>query len=197
MEARVLEHASEYLYKLPCHWFIHYFFVHSIFAINNMPPAKSPNLYHGIPPYSLAELTDSVHGEFVYPSQLQLSKCLPPLPLAQTKMLPFPWRPLITPWRKARVVKRPGLSNVWPSSSGPQLWLKTVITITSQELLGINIEYKPCRVYVNVVAIERYGPCLSSVCYISIKHPYSSYPGIVGYSYTTSENAWKLCNACD
>jgi len=48
--------------------------------------------------------------ELVYPSQLQLSAYRPPLPDAQTKILPFPFRPLTTPLRKARLAKGPGPS---------------------------------------------------------------------------------------
>ncbi len=48
--------------------------------------------------------------ELVYPSQLQLSAYRPPLPDAQTKILPLPFRPLTTPLRKARLAKGPGPS---------------------------------------------------------------------------------------
>ena len=48
---------------------------------------------------------------------------LPPLPEAQTKMLPLPLRPVETPCTKARAASRPGPSTVLPSSSGPQLMM--------------------------------------------------------------------------
>lgn len=83
--------------------------------------------HHGISPFSVALETDKVQTEFVYPSQLQLSWSLPPLPDAQTKMDPFPSLPWVMPWMNARVARRPGPSTVLPSSSGPQLEKLTVI----------------------------------------------------------------------
>ena len=71
-------------------------------------------------PFSVALDTERVQMELVYPSQLQLSWSRPPLPLAHTKMLPFPCRPLATPLMKARLARLPGPSTVLPSSSGPQ-----------------------------------------------------------------------------
>ena len=53
--------------------------------------------------------------------QLYTLSHLPPLPEAQTKMLPLPLRPVETPCTKARAASRPGPSTVLPSSSGPQL----------------------------------------------------------------------------
>ena len=50
--------------------------------------------YQGIFSCSEVDETDIVYMEFVYPSQLQLSWNLPPLPLAQIYIEPLPWRPL-------------------------------------------------------------------------------------------------------
>ena len=52
--------------------------------------------------------------ELVQPSQLQLSRCLPPFPEAHTKMDPRPRRPRTTPFRKARFASGPGPSTVLP-----------------------------------------------------------------------------------
>lgn len=51
------------------------------------------SLYHGALPCSVTLDIDKLYTEFVYPSQLQLSCSLPPLPDAQINIDPFPLRP--------------------------------------------------------------------------------------------------------
>ena len=93
---------------------------------------EQASLYQGIRPFSVALDTDRVQMEFVYPSQLQLSWSRPPLPLAHTKMLPRPLRPLATPWMKALEARLPGPSTVLPSSSGPHEALHHVELLFNQ-----------------------------------------------------------------
>ena len=152
----------------------------------------------------VAELTERVQMELVYPSQLQLSKSLPPLPLAQTKMLPFPARPLATPWRKARVARRPGPSTVRPSSSGPQLGSKIQKFSTLQDyFLTRDSQYCPtylkmgqkeccwivnnvvghpsipCRIDVDVIAVKGHRPGFYGVCDFTVQHSDTSNTSVI------------------
>ena len=76
--------------------------------------------YHGFRPPCVADEMDKVYGEFVYPSQLQLSVFRPPFPEAHTNMEPLPPRPSLIPLVNAFLARGPGPSTVFPSSSGPQ-----------------------------------------------------------------------------